>query len=171
MSAIIINQSRIKRRELKNEKGERIGELVYNPNDIHVLDKFWAIYDKMNKGSQRQKQLEIELGRLDVDILEKDLETIDEFVRAGKVIEKRGETIKAAIETWDDMTKGLDDIFGEGTCELFTQGYADERMLDPLIEGVMPDFEAAAEERKKHVDKYKRNRAERRAAKQANTGS
>jgi hypothetical protein len=167
MAIIVSGESRIIRQDILNENEEKIGQIAYNPNDINALDKFWAIYDKLNRGSQKQKEIEIELGAMDVDILDRDLETVEEFQTAGDVIAKKGESIKAAITTFDDIAKGLDEIFGEGTCQLFTKGYVDEVLLNPLIEGVMPDFEKAAKERKALVDKYKRNREQRRAAEKA----
>lgn len=166
-----ISSGRIIRHDITNEEGKKIGEIAYNPNDIKSLDKFWGVYDTLNTGSQRQKELETELDALGTDIMDEDLETTEDFEKAGKVISKSREVFTEAMGTIEEVKAGLDEVFGAGTCDLFMRGYSDTEMLTPLFNAVMPDFEKASEERKEYVDQYKKNRAERRAAKTKKAGT
>lgn len=155
MAIIASGLSKIKRHDIVDENGDKLGEISYNPTDINAIQKYFTLYNKCKNG---QRQLNNKVENLNIDILAKELESADEFAEAENVTAKFSEALNFAVDTVDDVFAEVDGLFGEGTCQMFTQGCKDPNMLLPLFEATFPDFTAAAEERQTHVNKYKRKK-------------
>ena len=132
--------------DIVNEKGEKRGEIKFNPRDIRVYNAFMAmskhIYSIADKYGSVKDVAEIPEGKLG---------SIDEYKKACDALGKVADFTDCAVKQIDEIAKELDVVFGKGTSELILQGSYDFELLSEFIQGVAPFFKEAKSER---VNKY-----------------
>lgn len=119
-----------------------ISEIAFNPDDTRTYRRFLDIIEMLTTG--KKKVNEIEAGITPED-LERKLETIEDFENASKLFEQMKAATNVAAETWEEVCRSLDELFGAGVCKAFTGGDIDPELLTPLIDSVMPYFKKSRE--------------------------
>lgn len=138
--AIKINNKIIKD-NIEDMDGNVIGEIRYNPEDINSYNALLDIVEKITNVNKKRKKL----GNLDkiTDITIND-ENIEEVSESFNELH---DFTKFVANTIDEIKESLDSIFGDGTCDLFLQGSKDIELLMPLLNGVLPSFKKAREQK------------------------
>ncbi len=147
MSLIIRNK--FIREELKDENGNILGYLQFNPNDSRIMNKLSKIVNDLSKDL---KQLN-KFGELPV-LSNKKLENVEDFENVANDFEKINEALTIEGNAIDRVIEDLSEVFGKDTIELFTGGTKDIEAILPLIEFVMPYVKNA---REKNMSKYLKN--------------
>lgn len=153
MSAITIAPKNQITLDIVNEKGEKRGEIKFNPRDIRVYNAFMTmskhIYNVSDKYDSVKDIAEIPEGKLD---------SVDEYKKVRDTFDKVADFTECAVKQIDEISKELDDVFGKGTSELILQGSYDFELLSEFIQGVAPYFKAAKKERlNKYLDDKNEN--------------
>lgn len=144
-------QIRDKKKRIAIKNGDKvIGEITFNPDNTEMYSKFLDILNVLAAGSKKIKDIKV-----DDSLIDKKMETIEDFENASEVFGKIKQGLVLSDDLWKETCKNLDDLFGKGVCEYFTQGDSDVELLEPLFEVVTPFFEKARTEK---VDKYKRQK-------------
>lgn len=130
---------------------EKLGEIVFNPDDNKTYEKFVNLMVALKEGNDSAKDNDVtpeDAKKLE----ENNLETMADLDAALEIVHRMDGAFKATIEAWENVCAGLDDLFGQGVCQIFTQGQMDEELLIPLIDVVSPHFKQS---RDKKTSKYK----------------
>jgi hypothetical protein len=129
--------------DVLDEQGNKIGEVCFNPEDVGVYDKFLSILTKINEFQKKVKDIgdvknitSEEIGKMKNS---QDLEKLEDTFSKMKTISQ------VTVELVGEITKDVNSIFGEGVTELFLQGSKDLELIMPLLDGVMPFFQKARE--------------------------
>lgn len=125
---------------------ETIGEIAFNPDDTRTYKRFLSIIEMAMNGNKEINKIE---SGIDKSALDKKFETVEDFENASDVFSKMLTVTNIADESWNELCKGLDEIFGAGVCEAFTGGDMDTELLNPLVDCVMPYFREARQEKAK----------------------
>lgn len=144
MSLIVKNKFVVE--DIIDEKGMKIGELKFNPNDSRIMYKLSQIITDATNSMNKIKNI----GNV-ADLSNKKLETIEDFENVQSDIEKICKGINIETDLIDRIFANLNEVFGKETIEIFTGGTQDIELLMPLLEFVMPYVKEA---RQKNVNKY-----------------
>lgn len=117
------------------------------------------------KNKKNYEELVKEYDAIPKDVEESTMMDTGEYEKLNNLYQAESNMSTGITQIFVDLKSGIDNLFGEGIFDLFTQGYQDEVMLDPLFEAVKPFFEEAGKDRQSKVDSVKLNRAERRSIK------
>lgn len=131
---------------IENEKGEKIGEIRFNPNDSRIISKLSEIMNDLEEVIKQMNQI----GEIP-EISEKQLDSIEDFEKASEGFEKIHKAISIETEAIKNSIDRLSEVFGKETVELFTDGTYDVMSLLPLIEFITPYVKKA---RQQKVNKY-----------------
>ena len=140
------------REDVLDEQGNKIGEICFNPEDVGVYDAFLNILNKINDSQKKIENIG-EIKDITSEEIErmkdaKDLENLEDTFSKMKNISQ------VTVELVDEITKDINSIFGDGVSELFLQGSKDLELLMPLLDGVMPFFQKARENKtNKYINK------------------
>lgn len=137
-----------KRFPIKSADGKEVlGEIAFNPYDRRAFEKFIDMYNILMNGEKEARKIEID----PIDF-EEEWETFEELEKASTSLNQINQVLKISSRAWIEVCAGLDDIFGKGVCEIFTQGDHDEELLVPLFNKVIPEFQKAREPK---TEKYR----------------
>lgn len=142
--AIVVKNKNIKE-EIVDEKGNHLGDISYNPDDIKAYKKLTDILDFINTMSKNTEHLN-QLGELS----DKEI-TLDNFSNYEELFNGVHEELHTIDDLIGETKKGIDEIFGEGTSYIFMGDGSDLDSLMPLLDDVMPKFKNKREEQ---VNKY-----------------
>lgn len=143
--ALIIKDSFVKE-DIVDEKGNKIGEIKFNPNDSRIMSKLTSIVNDLSNDIKQLKNI----GEIP-NISDNNLTDTTDFEKvsdAFKVIEKGFNIEEAAA---DSVLNKLSDVFGKETIDIFTGGTKDILSVIPLIEYILPYVKKARETR---INKY-----------------
>lgn len=138
------------REDIVDEKGNKLGELKFNPNDSRIMK---TLSELVKDFSKRIKELD-KLEKFE-EIKKEDLKSIEDFENVSKSFETIDKALDIEVEAVDKMINGLSEIFGKDTIELFTQGTKDAECLLPIIEFIEPYVKQT---RQNKVNKYLDNK-------------
>lgn len=138
------------REDIVDEKGNKLGELKFNPNDSRIMK---TLTELVKDFSEKIKELD-KLEKFE-EIKKEDLKSIEDFENASKSFETIDKALDIEVEAVDKMINGLSEIFGKDTIELFTQGTKDAECLLPIIEFIEPYVKQA---RQSKVNEYLDNK-------------
>ncbi len=147
--AIVAKSKNIKE-EIVDEKGNHLGSISYNPDDIKAYKKLTDILDFINTMSKNTKHLN-QLGELS----DKEI-TLDNFSNYEELFNGVRDELHTIDDLIEETKSSIDEIFGEGTSYIFMGNGSDLELLMPLIDNVLPNFKSKREEK---VDKYLDNGA------------
>ena len=147
MSLIIKNK--FVKEELKDENGNVLGYLQFNPNDSRIMNKLSKIVNDLSKDLKKINKF----GDFP-DLSNKKLENVEDFENVANEFEKISEVLTIEDKAIDGVIEDLSEVFGKDTIELFTGGTKDIETILPLIEFVMPYVKNA---REKNISKYLKN--------------
>lgn len=131
--------------DIVDEKGNKLGELKFNPKDSRITSKMVEIFEELNAAMQKINNSKI--SKIDVDKLQ---ETKD-FENLSEKFKKICDAITTENNVADKVIKELSDIFGKETIDIFTGGTNDIESILPLIEAIKPYIEEA---RTAEISKY-----------------
>jgi len=143
--AIVIKSKKVTL-PIENEQGEKLGEVVFNPDSAETYKALTEIAELVYKISDKRDSMG-ELKTIptgEVESVEKEKAYRDEFMKINEFTTYMTETI-------DKIAEAIDSAFGKGTSELILQGGYDIEGLIAFVEGISPYFEGA---RAKRIDKY-----------------
>ena len=139
-------KSNIIREDILDEKGNKLGELKFNPNDSRIMKNMSTVVNEFNKAIKEINKL----GKIDKLSLES-LKTAEDFEKASETFEKIDKGYDIEVKAVDELINKLSEIFGEETIQLFTNGTKDAECLLPIIEFIEPYVKTA---RERKVNKY-----------------
>ncbi len=125
---------------IEDEKGNILGKISYNPDDItayRALIDIVNMIDDISKSANNLNKLEV-LGNAKIDSL-MDFEKYSNFF---KDCQKDFHDIEDGIKV---IKERIDEIFGEGTSQILMGNGCDVNLLMPLLDAVMPKFKEARE--------------------------
>lgn len=138
--SLVVKQTQVIE-EIKNEKGEKVGELKFNPNDARIMSRLSKIVNDLTEAIKKIKSLgEIKLEN-------KNLTTIEEFEKSSEDFKKLYEAFSLQEEVNTKAIEDLESIFGKNTIELFTNGSKDITTLVPLLEYITPYIKESSNKR------------------------
>lgn len=145
--AIIVKNTKITD-EIVNEKGEVLGIISYDPNDlksrkeiINIINDIYKLEDSLKKADK------INISQFS------NAKTMEEFEKARDSFNQLRVHINQGAEHIEDIIKRIDNIFGEGTCKIVLNDTYNLELLIPLLNGVLPQFEKVQNEKKnKYLD-------------------
>lgn len=132
--------------ELFDEKGNKLGELKFNPNDSRIMAKLSKIVQDLTEALHKVD----ELGEIQT-ISDKKLETLEDFEKESNNIQKICKGLDLESSAIGTVFEDLQEIFGSETIDIFTGGTYDIEAIEPLLEFIMPYVKNA---RAKKVNKY-----------------
>ncbi|MCL2354957.1 MAG: hypothetical protein FWC68_03665 [Oscillospiraceae bacterium] len=138
-----------KKIDVLDEQGNKIGEVCFNPEDVGAYDAFLNILDKIVESQRKVK----DIGEIE-DFTDEEIENLkgtEDLEGLEDTFSKMKAIFQITVDLVDEINKDIDSIFGEGITELFLQGSKDIELLMPLLDGVMPIFQEAREQK---TDKY-----------------
>lgn len=131
--------------DILDEKGNKIGEIKFNPNDETIMKKMSDIIVDLTDKLNKQK----EIG--EIREIKENLNTLEEFESEKENIEKIVKTCDLQYEAVKNAIDNLADIFGKETMNVITGGAVSIDNLYPLIDFLLPYIK---ESRSKMVGKY-----------------
>lgn len=147
MSLII--KSKFVKEEILDEKGNKIGELKFNPNDSRIMKKMSTLVKEFSTAIK-------EINKLDkIKKPELELKTLEDFENASEYFDAFDKATDLEIEVVDKLINELSEIFGKETIDLFTQGTKDAEALLPVLSFIEPYVK---ENRQSKVEKYLDNK-------------
>lgn len=132
--------------DIVDEKGEKIGQIKFNPNDSRIMKNLSSIVNDFSNAIKDFNQLG-EVEKIDVS----QLKTAEDFEKASAMFEKVDKGFDIEVKAIDEFIDKLSEIFGKETIELFTNGTKDAECLFPIIDFIKPYVEKA---RTNKVNKY-----------------
>lgn len=140
--AITVKNNKISE-EIIDENGKVLGKIEYDPSDTKVYNELLNIINET---------LEIKNKITEVpNIDDKSINTIEDLEKNRDIFNKILEVSNYSSDKIKNITERLDSIFGVGVCDIFLQGTQNLNYLEPLINGVLPNFKEA---RQGKIDKY-----------------
>lgn len=138
--------------DVENEKGEVIGKVSFNPEDLGTYNAVMAIGAEIGKIDDKYKDVS------DItDIPEEELSNIKDFKDVRNTINTVIDFTSFLVERVDAIAQQIDSAFGAGTSSLILQGGHDIEALQAFLEGITPYFKSA---REKRVGKYLKDTSE-----------
>lgn len=126
---------------------EMLGTMVFDPDDFDTYKKFMDIISLTHDGGKTIR--DIKLTDEESAAMEKSSDSLEEFKAAESAFDKYREMVDVSVSSFDKICSGLDEIFGEGVCAIFTQGRKNIKLLNPLFESAMPFFKESRDEKVK----------------------
>lgn len=142
--SIVVKNKKVKE-EIKDEEGNVIGILEFDPNDTRIMSKLTKIATEANDAIKKIKQM----GEL--PSLSKELKTIEDFEKAEEDMKKVSEAFELENQIVENLFNGLYEIFGKEAIDAITFNTKNVELLSPLIDYITPYI---AEARKAKVNKY-----------------
>lgn len=142
--AIVVKSKNIKE-NIVDEKGNILGSISYNPEDIKAFRKLSDIIDLINKISKNSKNLS------NLESIKDEVISLEDFDKYSELFDGVRNDLHTIDDTIEVIKTNIDEIFGKGTSNIFMGEGHDLDLLMPLIEDVMPKFQSKREEQ---VDKY-----------------
>lgn len=145
----IIVKNKLIKEDIFDEDGNKIGELVFNPNDNRIMNKLYKI---VQDAQLALKKLD-KLGKMpDVEKLKNStLTSIEDFEKVSDDIDLLCKGGQIETGTIEGIFQDLYEIFGKDTINAVTQGTQDLEMIEPIMEFVKPYIEQS---RKEKMQKY-----------------
>ena len=145
----IIVKNKLIKEDIFDEDGNKIGELVFNPNDNRIMNKLYKI---VQDAQMALKKLD-KLGKMpDVEKLKNTtLTSIEDFEKVSDDIDLLCKGGQIETDTIEGIFQDLYEIFGKDTINAVTQGTQDLEMIEPIMEFVKPYIEKS---RKEKMQKY-----------------
>ncbi len=145
----IIVKNKLIKEDIFDEDGNKIGELVFNPNDNRIMNKLYKI---VQDAQLALKKLD-KLGKMpDVEKLKNStLTSIEDFEKVSDDIDLLCKGGQIETDTIEGIFQDLYEIFGKDTINAVTQGTQDLEMIEPIMEFVKPYIEQS---RKEKMQKY-----------------
>lgn len=143
--ALIVKNNFIKE-DIKDEKGNKLGEIKFNPNDSRIMSKLTKIVNELGNSLNKLNSMS-NIPK----IPNEDLNTLEDFEKVSesfKLIEQGFDIEEKAV---DYVLENLSDVFGNDTIEIFTGGTKDVLSIMPLIEYILPYVKKA---RQNKINKY-----------------
>lgn len=143
--ALIVKNNFIKE-DIKDENGNKLGEIKFNPNDSRIMSKLTKIVNELGNSLDKLKSM----GNMP-KIPNEDLNTLEDFEKVSdsfKLIEQGFDIEEKAV---DCVLDNLSEVFGEETINIFTGGTKDVLSVMPLIEYILPFVKEA---RQNKINKY-----------------
>ena len=143
--ALIVKNNFIKE-DIKDENGNKLGEIKFNPNDSRIMSKLTKIVNELGNSLDKLKSM----GNMP-KITNEDLNTLEDFEKVSdsfKLIEQGFDIEEKAV---DCVLDNLSEVFGEETINIFTGGTKDVLSVMPLIEYILPFVKEA---RQNKINKY-----------------
>ena len=132
--------------DVENEKGEVIGKIAFNPEDIGTYNALMKIGEMVYKIDDKYKEVkDIE------DIPEEELKEVKDFEKVRGTVERVLSFAEFTVKRIDEIAEEIDKVFGKGTSELILQGGHDIEALEAFLEGITPYFKDAHDGR---INKY-----------------
>lgn len=130
----IIVKNRFIEEEIKDENGNVLGILKFNPEDTRIMSRLVECVDFAEKSLKKIKEMEKGIPKIE----KTQIETIEDAESMSEYFEKTNETLKVEEECSDKVINELSEIFGKDVVEMFTGGTKDITSLYPILEFVMP---------------------------------
>ena len=145
----IIVKNKLIKEYIFDEDGNKIGELVFNPNDNRIMNKLYKIVQDAQLALKRLDKL----GKMpDVEKLKNTtLTSIEDFEKVSDDIDLLCKGGQIETDTIEGIFQDLYEIFGKDTINAVTQGTQDLEMIEPIMEFVKPYIEQS---RKEKMQKY-----------------
>lgn len=145
----IIVKNKLIKEDIFDEDGNKIGELVFNPNDNRIMNKLYKIVQDAQLALKRLDKL----GKMpDVEKLKNTtLTSIEDFEKVSDDIDLLCKGGQIETGTIEGIFQDLYEIFGKDTINAVTQGTQDLEMIEPIMEFVKPYIEQS---RKEKMQKY-----------------
>ena len=145
----IIVKNKLIKENIFDEDGNKIGELVINPNDNRIMNKLYKIVQDAQLALKRIDKL----GKMpDVEKLKNTtLTSIEDFEKVSDDIDLLCKGGQIETDTIEGIFQDLYEIFGKDTINAVTQGTQDLEMIEPIMEFVKPYIEQS---RKEKMQKY-----------------
>lgn len=145
----IIVKNKLIKEDIFDEDGNKIGELVFNPNDNRIMNKLYKIVQDAQLALKRLDKL----GKMpDVEKLKNStLTSIEDFEKVSDDIDLLCKGGQIETDTIEGIFQDLYEIFGKDTINAVTQGTQDLEMIEPIMEFVKPYIEQS---RKEKMQKY-----------------
>lgn len=145
----IIVKNKLIKEDIFDEDGNKIGELVFNPNDNRIMNKLYKIVQDAQLALKRLDKL----GKMpDVEKLKNStLTSIEDFEKVSDDIDLLCKGGQIETDTIEGIFQDLYEIFGKDTINAVTQGTRDLEMIEPIMEFVKPYIEQS---RKEKMQKY-----------------
>ena len=145
----IVVKNKLIKEDIFDEDGNKIGELVFNPNDNRIMNKLYKI---VQDAQLSLKKLD-KLGKMpDVEKLKNTtLTSIEDFEKVSDDIDLLCKGGQIETDTIEGIFQDLYEIFGKDTINAVTQGTQDLEMIEPIMEFVKPYIEQS---RKEKTQKY-----------------
>lgn len=144
---VIINKkNQFVEEKIKDEEGNLLGILKFNPNDSNIMAKLTKIVKEMTKALDEIKKI----GKVE-SIPEGNLDSIEELEQVSRSIDQYYKACDIENSVVASCIRDLSEIFGKETIEVFTGGTNDAYSLMPLLQFVMPYVKEA---RESHLEKY-----------------
>ncbi len=143
--ALIVKNNFIKE-DIKDENGNKLGEIKFNPNDSRIMSKLTKIVNELGNSLDKLKSM----GNMP-KISNEDLNTLEDFEKVSdsfKLIEQGFDIEEKAV---DCVLDNLSEVFGVETINIFTGGTKDVLSVMPLIEYILPFVKEA---RQNKINKY-----------------
>ena len=139
--------------DIVDEKGNKLGEIKFNPNDSRIMSKLTKIVNDLSKSLKELDKIKKDKDfSKKMEILSKEkLEDIEEFESASEVLEQLNHGYDIELETVTRTIEDLSEVFGKETVEIFTGGTKDIMSVMPLVDYVIPYVKKARNEK---VNKY-----------------
>lgn len=134
------------REDILDEKGNKIGEIKFNPSDSAIMKSLADILEDLSNSVKKLDEYKnIEIPKIDKT------SSLEEFEKASSSVEQLSSMFNIEYEAIDRSIKALENIFGKDTINCFTGGTKDLESLVPLIDFIAPYVQ---ESRTKKVNKY-----------------
>ena len=137
--ALIVKNNFV-REEIKDEDGNVLGEIKFNPNDSRIMSKLTKIVNELGDSLNKLKSMG--------DMPKIPTENFEKISESFKTIEQGFDIEEKAV---DCVLNNLSEVFGEETINIFTGGTKDVLSVMPLIEYILPYVKEA---RKTKMNKY-----------------
>ncbi len=132
--------------DVENEKGEVIGKITFNPEDIGTYNALMEIGDEIYKIDDKYKGVGELKGIPEGELTEK-----KDFDEVRTTLNKVIDFTSYTVERVEKIAEKIDKVFGEGTSQLILQGGHDIEGLEAFLKGITPYFKDAHDKR---VNKY-----------------
>jgi len=145
----IVVKNKLIKEDIFDEDGNKIGELVFNPNDNRIMNKLYKI---VQDAQLALKKLD-KIGKMpDVEKLKNTtLTSIEDFEKVSDDIDLLCKGGQIETDTIEGIFQDLYEVFGKDTINTVTQGTQDLEMIEPIMEFVKPYIEQS---RKEKMQKY-----------------
>lgn len=143
MAIVVKNKNIVE--NIEDEKGNILGKISYNPEDLKSFQKLTSIINSINNIKNNSSNLNKLSTIQDEDI------TLDNFDEHKELFDGVKSDLDKINEEIEKIKNEIDEIFGEGISSIFMGNSNDLELLMPLIDDVMPKFQSR---RENQVNKY-----------------